>query len=162
MPISPYLKGLREKLGHSLLLNPAVAALIRNGDGHVLVHQRADNKAWEVPAGAIDPGESPAQALVREVYEETGLHVIPLRVVAVVGGETVVHPNGDQTQPTCILFESKVVGGQLQARDGEALAFRYLDPAKMPEHFLFPKHIFDQYFKDVYFDWNENWLETLV
>ena len=111
MPISEYLKGLRSKIGHDLLLGPAVAAVIRNEARDVLVHQRRDNGVWELPAGGVDPGEAPAQAVVREVYEETGLRVRPVRLLGVFGGTTVVHPNGDETQPYCTLFECEVVGG---------------------------------------------------
>lgn len=161
MPISEYLKGLREKIGHELVLCPAVAAVIRNEAGQILVQQRSDNGSWEVPAGAVDPGETPAQALVREVYEETGLSVVPLRVIAVVGGRVITHPNGDRTEPTAILFECRVVGGTLEARDGEAIAFRYDDPKAMPTHPLFPSQLFAPGVNGVYFEWDERWLETL-
>lgn len=161
MPISAYLAGLREHIGHDLVLSPAVAAIIRDEAGRVLVHQRSDNGVWEVPAGAVDPGEAPAQALVREVFEETGLKVVPLRVVAVVGGLALTHPNGDRTEPTGILFECSVVGGRLEARDGEALAFRYDDPARMPEHNIFPRHVFAPDFNGTYFAWDERWLVGL-
>lgn len=161
MPISGYLKSLRERVGHDLILNPAVAALIRNDAGGILVHQRSDNHAWEIPAGAIDTDEAPAQAVVREVLEETGLWVRPVEVVGVFGGHTVTHPNGDMTQPYCTLFECEVVGGRLEARDGEALAFRYDDPASLPKHALFPSRVFAADFSGVYFDWDEPWLEAL-
>lgn len=161
MPISAYLKGLRKHIGHDLVLCPAVAAIIRDEVGRILVHQRSDNGVWEVPAGAVDPGEPPAQALVREVFEETGLKVVPLGIVAVVGGKPITHPNGDRTEPTGILFECRVVGGQLEARDGEAVAFRYVSPADVPEHNLFPKHVFAPDFGGVYFDWDEHWLAGL-
>lgn len=160
MPISEYLRGLREQIGHDLALCPAVAAVIRNGAGQILV-QRSDNGAWEVPAGAVDPGEVPARALIREVYEETGLKVVPLKVIAVVGGEAITHPNGDRTEPTCILFECRVMGGTLEARDGEALAFSYEDPATMPEHKLFPNRVFVADSDGVCFDWDETWLAAL-
>jgi len=162
MPISDYLQGLHEKIGHDLVLCPAVAAVIRNEAGQILVQQRRDNGVWEVPAGAIDPGETPARALVREVYEETGLKVVPLRVLAVVGGKAITHPGGDRTEPTGILFACRVVGGRLEARDGEALAFRYDDPADLPEHTLFPSQVFAADFGGVYFDWDERWLEDLA
>ena len=32
---------------------------------------------WTLPGGGIDHGEDPREALIREVYEETGLHVVP-------------------------------------------------------------------------------------
>ena len=161
MPISDYIKGLRTRIGHDLVLNPTVAAVIRNDASEVLIHQRSDNRAWEIPAGAIDPDEMPAQALIREVYEETGLKVRPLRVLGVFGGFTVTHPNGDKVQPHCTLFECEVMGGTLEPRDGEALAFRYVVPAEVPRQFGSPPDIFELDFAGGYFAWDERWLRML-
>lgn len=161
MPISGYLKGLREKIGHELVLSPSVAAVIRDGAGNVLIHQRSDNGAWEIPAGAVDPDEAPAQALVREVFEETGLKVRPVKVIGVFGGFTVVHPNGDVIQPHATLFDCEVIGGQLEARDGEALAFRWVRPADVPRQFDAPPNIFEHDFNGAYFAWDETWLARL-
>jgi ADP-ribose pyrophosphatase YjhB (NUDIX family) len=44
-------------------------------DGRVLLTQREDFPVWCLPGGGVDPGESLAQAAVREVREETGLEV---------------------------------------------------------------------------------------
>ncbi|MGW5878495.1 (deoxy)nucleoside triphosphate pyrophosphohydrolase [Nocardiopsis terrae] len=59
------------------------AAIIR--DGHVLAAQRAEPRAlrgrWEFPGGKTEPGESPAEALVRECREELGVTVRPLERV---------------------------------------------------------------------------------
>ncbi len=162
MPISVYLKGLRERIGHDLVLNPTVAAVIRDEAGDVLIHQRSDNGAWEIPAGGIDPDEAPAQAVVREVFEETGLKVRPVKVIGVFGGFTVVHPNGDVIQPHCTLFECELVGGSLESRDGEALAFRYVPAADVPRQFDAPPNIFEADFTGVYFAWDEGWLEGLT
>jgi 8-oxo-dGTP diphosphatase len=55
-----------------------VAALIRDG-GRVLVSRRRADQAmpllWEFPGGKVEPGESPAAALSREVREELGCAV---------------------------------------------------------------------------------------
>lgn len=73
MGMSDYYKRLRNKVGHDLLMMPSVAAVIHDESGFVLMmRHRADNK-WSLPAGATEPGERPAQAVVREVAEETGL-----------------------------------------------------------------------------------------
>ncbi len=51
---------------------------------------------WVTPGGGIDPGESPLQAAVREVTEETGLVVDPARLLGPVAVRTVVHGYSDQ------------------------------------------------------------------
>ncbi|HEV7588070.1 MAG TPA: NUDIX domain-containing protein [Longimicrobium sp.] len=122
MGISPYIRELRGLIGTRLLLLPAVAALIRDEDGRILLQRRADNGRWNLPAGAVDPGESPADAVVREVGEETGLRVRPVRVAGVFGGRDGLHhryPNGDEVEFTAIVFECVVAGGSLQPEDDE-------------------------------------------
>ncbi|WP_299379831.1 8-oxo-dGTP diphosphatase MutT [uncultured Kiloniella sp.] len=54
----------------------AAAALV-DSDGRVLLAQRPEGKSmaglWEFPGGKVDPGETPEQALVRELKEELGI-----------------------------------------------------------------------------------------
>lgn len=54
---------------------PCVGVMLVNPSGHVFVGQRIDNNqaAWQMPQGGIDPGETPRQAAVRELWEETGV-----------------------------------------------------------------------------------------
>ena len=66
-------------LGNRPLLLVAAVALV-DGDGRVLVAQRPPGKSmaglWEFPGGKIDGGETPEQALVRELREEIGLETV--------------------------------------------------------------------------------------
>ena len=106
MSISDYLEGLRKKVGHDLLLVPGVAAIIRDEQGNILLQQTKDGK-WNLPAGAIDPGEKAAQAIVREVFEETGLVIRPVVLLGVIGaGEEyrVTYDNGDVVESTTFIF----------------------------------------------------------
>lgn len=67
-------------------LKVAVGALITNGSDHVLLVRRAvrpEKGKWALPAGYMEYEEEPIQALKREVAEETGLDVDPLRVLDV-------------------------------------------------------------------------------
>jgi 8-oxo-dGTP pyrophosphatase MutT (NUDIX family) len=48
---------------------PGISAVLLNDAGELLLAQRRDNERWSLIAGAIDPGEQPADAVVREVYE---------------------------------------------------------------------------------------------
>jgi 8-oxo-dGTP pyrophosphatase MutT (NUDIX family) len=120
--MSPCVRGLRGVIGTRLLLVPAVAALIRDDAGRILLQRRADDGCWNLPAGAVDPGESPADAVVREVREETGLAVRPVRVAGVFGGRGGFrhrYPNGDEVEFTAIVFECEAVGGALEPEDDE-------------------------------------------
>ncbi|MDO5504265.1 MAG: (deoxy)nucleoside triphosphate pyrophosphohydrolase [Actinomycetia bacterium] len=55
-----------------------VAAAVALKDGHVLACRRATHKSaggkWEFPGGKVEPGESPEEALARELREELGVH----------------------------------------------------------------------------------------
>lgn len=54
-----------------------VAAALVDGDGRVLLQQRAPGRhmagLWEFPGGKVEPGERPEQALIRELAEELGI-----------------------------------------------------------------------------------------
>ncbi|TWD79668.1 ADP-ribose pyrophosphatase YjhB (NUDIX family) [Kribbella amoyensis] len=52
--------------------------------GRILLirHERLGLTRWELPGGHIEPGESTVQAAIRETQEETGLHVVPGRLLA--------------------------------------------------------------------------------
>jgi 8-oxo-dGTP diphosphatase len=61
----------------------AVAILLRN-DGRILIGQRPEGKSyplkWEFPGGKIEPGESAAAALGRELAEELGIELLDARL----------------------------------------------------------------------------------
>jgi 8-oxo-dGTP diphosphatase len=63
------------RIGQRYRLRPgAYAILIRDGK-LLLTHQAEPQSEVQLPGGGIDPGESPLQALHREVYEETGWNI---------------------------------------------------------------------------------------
>ncbi|GAA2140749.1 NUDIX hydrolase [Actinomadura napierensis] len=59
---------------------PAALVVVRHGMSVLLVFDR-HRRQWELPGGRIEPGESPLQAGVRELCEETGLHLPALALV---------------------------------------------------------------------------------
>lgn len=134
MPISPYMRDLRAKIGHDVLLQPGVAAVIINADGHVLLQLRSDDRTWGLPGGAMEPGEEPAETLVREVREETALEVVPERIVGVYGGPDfrVRYPNGDEAAILSVTFACRPVAGEPRVNDDESLEVRYFAPDALP------------------------------
>jgi 8-oxo-dGTP diphosphatase len=62
-----------------------VAAALIVRDGKVLIGQRRPDQPmalkWEFPGGKLEPGETPQQALVRELREELGIHAVVGRPV---------------------------------------------------------------------------------
>ena len=145
MPISAHIKRLREAVGSELLLLPGVAAVVRNAADEVLVHRRADDGTWSLPGGAIEPGETPAAAAVREVREETGLEVRPARLLGVFGWPRLRlrYPNGDRVEYVAVVFRCEIIGGTLEAQDGEATSFRWCTADELAELGLpYPAEVF--------------------
>ncbi|NNC14039.1 NUDIX domain-containing protein [Planctomonas sp. JC2975] len=106
MPMSPYVRSLRNRIGHDLLLLPGVTAVIRNGDRFLLARQR-DTGRWSLIGGGVEPGETPQEAVVREVHEEIGVRPVVRRIVGAYGGKPLVstYPNGDQIAAVTVAFE---------------------------------------------------------
>ena len=57
-------------------------AAVIDDKGQILLIQRTDNSKWAMPGGALDVGETPAEGVLREALEETGVHC---RVLSLVG-----------------------------------------------------------------------------
>ena len=64
-------------------LVPAVNLVVVNDAGEILLIRRTDNGNWAVPGGAIDLGESVAQAAVRETLEESGIECAITGIVGI-------------------------------------------------------------------------------
>jgi len=66
-------------------MSPVVAgaAAVIDKEGKILLMRRTDNHLWAMPAGQMEVGETPAEAVVRETYEETGIHCLPKMLVGV-------------------------------------------------------------------------------
>jgi 8-oxo-dGTP pyrophosphatase MutT (NUDIX family) len=165
MPMSPYMRALREKLGAQLVLMPGVTAIVRDAGGNVLLQRRRDDGRWGLPGGAIEPGEAPAQALVREVFEETGLRVRPLRVLGVFGGTEnfrIRYGNGDVVEYTIVTFECAIEGGTLEPQDDESLELRFVPPAEVARLAAAEVHqCAVQQTDRPLFVWDESWLAQL-
>lgn len=50
--------------------------VVRRGDRFLFVHERKHGQTWYLPGGRVEPGETLAEAAVREALEETGVRVV--------------------------------------------------------------------------------------
>ena len=89
---------------------PSAFAAVRDITGRMLLVRRCDTGDWELPGGHVDPGESAADAAVRETAEESGLTV---EVTGLVGiytdpGHVIADPGaGLVRQPFAVCFHAR-------------------------------------------------------
>ena len=86
----------------------------------------------DVPGGYCDLGETTTAAVIREVREETGLHVEPVRVMGVYSENMVyTYPNLDTVHGVGMAFECRVTGGTLQADHNEVSEAAFVPVARL-------------------------------
>ncbi|WP_127901195.1 NUDIX domain-containing protein [Solirhodobacter olei] len=86
-----------------------VYAVLREGDSLLVTHQASPVPEFQLPGGGIDPGESPLQALHREVYEETGWRVAPIRRLGAFRRFTYMPDYGFWAEKLCTLYLARPV-----------------------------------------------------
>jgi 8-oxo-dGTP pyrophosphatase MutT (NUDIX family) len=124
---------LRERVGKQLILLPSVAAVVHDDEGRLLLQERASGEGWSLPAGGIEPGETPRSAIARELMEETGIAIASARIIDVYGGKDFryTYPNGDQVEYVVTLFKCEV-GSVGKWTDAETKSLRYFARSDMP------------------------------
>ena len=108
-----------------------VFGIIENDQGKILLCHRTDHDLWNLPGGGVEKGETPWEALIREVEEETGLEVEIGRLVGLYS-----KPNKDEIVLT---FVCRVTGGKLTL-NAEADQINYFEFQKIPTNTI-PKHV---------------------
>jgi len=118
-----YLQHVRSRLGRRKLLLVYASACVRDAAGRVLWQRRSDFGWWGLPGGMLELDETLAECAVREVREESGLQVEPLRLVGVYSSPDfdVLYPNGDEAQQVTFCYECRVRGGDLRCDGDETL-----------------------------------------
>ena len=142
MPISPYIKNIRAKIGSDLLLQPGVTAIVINRRDEILLQLRRDTNTWAPPSGGVEPGETVAECAIREVQEEAGIRVQPIAVVAVLSGDAyrVTYPNGDQLATVTTVFRCRPLDDTPpRVSDDESRDIRFFPHDALPKDML-PRH----------------------
>jgi len=107
---------------------PCVGAIVTDGEGRLLMIKRGHEPGaglWSIPGGRIEPGETDAEAVVREMIEETGLKVQVGRLIG-----RVQRPGLNGAVIDIRDYAATVTGGTLRPGDDAADA-RWVAPGEL-------------------------------
>ena len=121
-----------------------VAGILRNRDGKILICERSTIRgAWQFPQGGVDKGETPEQALVRELWEEISLDPGDFRIVSkrdgyrylFSGGKKRGHDGKDQTYFLCefLADDSQI---NVETEHPEFRAWKWIAPSEFRKDWL--------------------------
>lgn len=135
----------------------AVAAVVGDDEGRMLLTQRADYGIWLYPVGWADIGYSPSEVAVKEVYEETGIEVEPLRLIAVFDS---LRLHFAMVPLYSLVFHCRVLGGELKGHPLETRDVGFFGRDELPAPLAGGGHWVDLAFRaiageepiDPYFD----------
>ena len=128
-----------------------VGVMLVNQDGKVFVGQRIDTDApaWQMPQGGIDPGETPQEAGLRELQEETGIAPHKVRIEAetrtwvrydlphdIVPRIWKGRFKGQQQKWFLVRFLGDDADIDIETDHPEFSQWRWLDPSDLPAHIV--------------------------
>ena len=125
--MSDYMRSLRARIGTDVVEVPTVSVLVFDEQARVLLVRHVEGDEWTTPGGMMEPYETPADAAVREIWEETGLYVRLTRIVGVFGGPhcAVTYSNGDKISWVSTAFGATRISGTLRPDGEEVTEARY-------------------------------------
>ncbi len=107
----------------------AVAAVVGNDDGEILLTQRADSGIWLYPVGWADVGYSPSEIAIKEVHEETCIEVEPVRLIAVFDG---LRLGFARVPMYSMVFHCRMLGGELRGHPLETRQVGFFSRDTLP------------------------------
>ncbi|WP_128003285.1 NUDIX domain-containing protein [Piscinibacter defluvii] len=133
MPTPEFIRALRSRVGHELLHVPTVGVLAHDGAGRILLVQDRDDGQWTCPGGIVEPFELPADAALREAWEETGVEVRLTGIVGIFGGEHCggTYANGDRIAWVATIFSAQALGDRATPDGGETSAACFMSPSEI-------------------------------
>jgi ADP-ribose pyrophosphatase YjhB (NUDIX family) len=109
-----------------------VRAFILSDKKVLLVRENADEGRWTLPGGWADVNETPSESVVREVREESGYVVEPVRLLAVLDREKQGHVPAHPYHIYKLFFHCRITGGTPRA-NVESSESAFFDPSDLPE-----------------------------
>jgi ADP-ribose pyrophosphatase YjhB (NUDIX family) len=125
-----WLSSVGDGVGGYVTPKVAVAAVVGNEAGELLLTQRADSGIWLYPVGWADVGYSPSEVAVKEVHEETGIEVEPVSLIAVLDGLRL----GFARFPLySLVFHCRMLGGELVGHPLETRQVGFFPRDRLPQ-----------------------------
>nr|WP_106785023.1 NUDIX hydrolase [Lysinibacillus timonensis] len=132
-----YYKYLRQYVGTEPLILPGSVVIILDKQRNVLLQKRPEGR-WGLPGGLMNLGESFEQVAIREVFEETGLHIRNLRLMHVFSGPEFYTKaqNGDEFYGITAVFLTDDVEGKTEFITSETIEIQYFSCNNLPEQMV--------------------------
>lgn len=139
--VTPQIESVRAHIGRDLFIAVGAVGVVLRQDGRLLMTHRLDDGYWDFPGGYCNIGENAAQTVIREIWEETALHVSPQRLLGVfTTPQPWIYPNGDQVQGVAACFLCRLEGGNAHPDHSEISQIAWMTPAEvlaLPNHPIF-------------------------
>ena len=135
MPTPEFIRELRRHIGNETLwLSGANLVVLREGDTgpEVLLGRRADDGNWAAISGIVEPGENPADTVVREAREEARIEVEVERMLWLDVMDEVAFPNGDRCRFLDHGFRGRPPTSRPGIGDGEISDFGWFPANRLP------------------------------
>jgi ADP-ribose pyrophosphatase YjhB (NUDIX family) len=120
-------------------IESGVAAVIFNEAGQIFLVKRIDNGLWGLPSGHVEVAETVAEAISRELCEETGLIVTAEKLVGVYSDpvtQVFSYPSGEITHFITLSFLCSIRGGELQVDHKEISEAAFFDIGQLPSNMM--------------------------
>ncbi len=111
-------------------------AIILNEKNEILLQRRGDDNNWCIPGGGMEIGETVEEAIIREVYEETGLKISNIELFNVYSGKNQYHkyPDGNEYYFVNVVFKINKIDGEVKIDDNETKELKYFELHKLPNN----------------------------
>ena len=108
-----------------------VKTIIKNANGEILLVKPSYRDYWHIPGGGVDAHESPLDAAMRELLEETSIRVEPPQNMTLVD---VIHCADTDDLNIVYFADVTAADADVHIREGEIEKYKFVNPADLPEY----------------------------